>query len=121
MGIITDKTGNNTADAAELEQIVRFCTEIDKEKIIQRHTYLTDGVRFENDAEHAWHLGVMAILLSGYSNEKIDVLRVVSIVLVHDLVEVYAGDTFAYDEEGKLTQKAIALQAILIVRSIPTS
>lgn len=116
MGIITDKTGNNTADAAELEQIVRFCTEIDKEKIIQRHTYLTDGVRFENDAEHAWHLGVMAILLSG-----IDVLRVVSIVLVHDLVEVYAGDTFAYDEEGKLTQKARALQAILIVRSIPTS
>lgn len=93
-------------DKNELSGIIRFCTEIDKEKFIKRHTYLTGGERFENDAEHAWHLAVMAILLSDYSNEKTDLLHVVSMVLTHDLVEIYAGDTFAYDEEGKLTQKA---------------
>ncbi len=91
---------------AELARIIEFCTEIDKQKFIRRHTYLTDWVRLENDAEHAWHLAVMAILLSDYANEKIDLLKVVSMVLIHDLVEIYAGDTFAYDDEGKLTQKA---------------
>ena len=91
---------------AELAKIIEFCTEIDKQKFIRRRTYLTDGIRFENDAEHAWHLAVMAILLSDYANDKIDLLKVVSMVLIHDLVEIYAGDTFAYDEEGKLTQKA---------------
>lgn len=88
-----------------MRRIIRFCTEIDKEKFIRRHTYLTDGKRLENDAEHAWHLAVMALMLSDYSNEKIDLLKVVSIVLIHDLVEIYAGDTFAYDEEAKLTQQ----------------
>ena len=82
-----------------------FCRLIDKEKFIERRTYLTDGQRLENDAEHAWHLAVMAILLSEYSSEKIDLLKVVSIVLIHDLVEIYAGDTFAYDTEGLKTQK----------------
>lgn len=88
-----------------MRRIIRFCTEIDKEKFIRRHTYLTDGKRLENDAEHAWHLAVMALMLSDYSNEKIDLLKVVSIVLIHDLVEIYVGDTFAYDEEAKLTQQ----------------
>ena len=74
-----------------LSQIVDFCRLIDKEKFIERRTYLTDGQRLENDAEHAWHLAVMAILLSEYSSEKIDLLKVVSIVLIHDLVEIYAG------------------------------
>ena len=81
-----------------LSQIVEFCKLIDKEKFVQRRTYLSDGERLENDAEHAWHMAVMAFLLSGYSNEKVDVLKVVSLLLVHDLVEIYAGDTFAYDE-----------------------
>ena len=94
-----------------LEQIVRFCELLDKEKFIQRRTYLSDGERLENDAEHAWHMAVMALLLSGYSNEKVDVLKVVSILLVHDLVEIYAGDTFAYDEEGKKTQRQRELAA----------
>ncbi len=89
-----------------LEQTVDFCRLIDREKFIRRRTYLTDGGRFENDAEHAWHLAVMALLLSEYANEQIDVLKVVSIVLIHDLVEIYAGDTFAYDTEGLKTQKA---------------
>ena len=92
-----------------LSQIVEFCKLIDKEKFVQRRTYLSDGERLENDAEHAWHMAVMAILLSDYSNEKVDVLKVVS--LVHDLVEIYAGDTFAYDEEGKKTQRGRELAA----------
>ena len=89
-----------------LEKIVEFCRTIDREKFIQRKTYLTDGERLENDAEHAWHLAVMALLLGEYSNSEIDLLRVVSMVLIHDLVEIYAGDTFAYDEAGMKTQKA---------------
>ena len=88
-----------------LSQIVQFCKLIDKEKFVQRRTYLSDGERLENDAEHAWHMAVMALLLSEYANEKVDVLKVVSLLLVHDLVEIYAGDTFAYDEEGKKTQR----------------
>ena len=94
-----------------LSQIVEFCKLIDKEKFVQRRTYLSDGKRLENDAEHAWHMAVMAILLSDYSNEKVDVLKVVSLLLVHDLVEIYAGDTFAYDEEGKKTQRGRELAA----------
>lgn len=94
-----------------LKRIVDFCLEIDKEKNIGRQTWLSDGQRKENDAEHAWHMAVMALVLSEYSNEKIDMLRVVSILLVHDLVEVYAGDTFAYDVEGKKTQRQRELAA----------
>lgn len=94
-----------------LEQITKFCELIDKEKFVQRRTFLTDGQRLENDSEHAWHMAVMALLLSDYSNEKVDVLKVVSILLVHDLVEVYAGDTFAYDEEGKKSQRQRELAA----------
>ena len=88
-----------------LSQIVEFCKLIDKEKFVQRRTYLSDGERLENDAEHAWHMAVMALLLSGYSNEKVDILKVVSLLLVHNLVEIYAGDTFADDEEGQTTQR----------------
>ena len=92
-------------DTGRLDRIVDFCRLIDKEKFIQRRTYLTDGKRFENDAEHAWHLAMMALLPGEYSNERIDVLKVMGIVLIHDLVEIYAGDTFAYDAEGLKTQK----------------
>lgn len=87
-----------------LEQLFDFIREIDKEKFIQRQTYLTDAVRKENDAEHAWHLAIMTILLNEYANEKIDVLRTVSMLLLHDIVEIDAGDTYAYDEEAKKTQ-----------------
>ena len=88
-----------------------FLLEIDKEKKIGRQTYLSDGSRKENDAEHAWHMAIMVLLLSEYSNEKIDVLRTVSMVLAHDLVEVYAGDTYAFDEKGKETQRERELEA----------
>ena len=95
----------NCSATDRLRQIVDFCRLIDKEKFICRRTYLTDGERLENDAEHAWHLAVMALLLSEYSDRDIDLLKVVSIVLIHDLVEIYAGDTFAYDYDGIRTQK----------------
>lgn len=88
-----------------LQQQFDFIQEIDKEKFIGRQTYLTDGVRKENDAEHAWHLAMMSILLSEYANESIDVLKVVTMVLLHDIVEIDAGDTYAYDEAGHATKR----------------
>lgn len=88
-----------------LDRQFAFFREIDREKFIERQTLLTDGRRRENDAEHAWHMAVMAILLSEYSNEEIDVLRAVSMILIHDVVEIDAGDTYAYDEVGKTTQR----------------
>ena len=88
-----------------LDQLFAFAKEIDKEKLIGRQTYLADGHRKENDAEHAWHLALMTILFSEYANEKIDVLKTVTMVLIHDIVEIDAGDTYAYDEEAKKTQK----------------
>lgn len=88
-----------------LDKLFDFCREIDKEKFIGRQTYLTGAERKENDAEHAWHAALMAILLSEYSNEKIDVLKTVTMILIHDIVEIDAGDTYAYDEIGKQTQR----------------
>ena len=92
--------------AERLEQQIHFIREMDKEKFIGRQTYLSDGKRKENDAEHAWHLALMTLLLSEYANEKIDVLKTMTMVLFHDVVEIDAGDTYAYDEEGKKTQAA---------------
>lgn len=86
------------------EKQMAFIREIDKEKFIKRQSYLTDCERRENDAEHAWHMAIMTILLQEYSNSEIDVLKTISMLLIHDLVEIYAGDTYAYDEEGKKTQ-----------------
>lgn len=97
----------NAAEAQQdrLEQIFRFCLEIDKEKRIQRVTTLAGNDRREDDAEHAWHMAVMTLLLSEYANEDIDVLHTVSMALIHDLIEIYAGDTYAYDAEGKKSQR----------------
>lgn len=88
-----------------MDRQFEFFREIDKEKFIGRQTYLTDGRRKENDAEHAWHMALMTILLSEYADEEIDVLKTVTMLLIHDLVEIDAGDTYAYDEEAKLTQR----------------
>ena len=93
-------------DRERLDQQFDFIKEIDKEKFIQRQTRLSDNVRRENDAEHAWHMAIMTVLLSEYANEKIDVLRTVTMLLIHDIVEIDAGDTYAYDTEGLKTQKA---------------
>ena len=82
-----------------------FLLEIDKEKDIGRQTYLSHGLRKENDAEHSWHMAVMAIVMAEHSNKDIDLLRTVSMILVHDLVEIYAGDTYAYDAKGNADKK----------------
>ena len=84
-----------------LEKQLDFIREIDKEKEIFRQTYLADASRKENDAEHAWHMAIMTMLLSEYANEKIDVLKTVGMLLIHDIVEIDAGDTYAYDEAGR--------------------
>lgn len=81
-----------------------FILELDKEKLIGRQTYLSGGVRKENDAEHAWHMAVMAVLLQEYANEEIDVLHAVTMILLHDVVEIDSGDTYAYDTVGKEEQ-----------------
>lgn len=93
-------------EKTRLDQQFEFIREIDKEKFIGRQTYLTDAKRKENDAEHAWHMAIMAYLLREYSNREIDILKVIMMLLTHDLVEIDAGDTYAYDEEGKKTKKA---------------
>lgn len=92
-------------DGNRLDKQLEFALEIDKEKNILRQTYISDGIRRENDAEHSWHMAVMAYLLKEYSNEKIDIARTMIMCLIHDIVEIDAGDTFAYDEEGKKTQE----------------
>ena len=81
-----------------LEKQIKFLLEIDKMKSIFRQTILIDKSRQENDAEHSWHFAITAMLLYEYSdNSKVDILRVIKMALVHDLVEIYAGDTYAYD------------------------
>lgn len=94
-----------------LKQQFDFLLEIDKEKNIGRQTYLSDSMRKENDAEHSWHMAVMALLMSEYSNEDIDLLHTISMILVHDLVEIYAGDTYAYDAKGNSDKKERELKA----------
>lgn len=90
-----------TKTQKRLDQQFAFIREIDREKFIGRQTYLSDGRRKENDAEHAWHMAIMTMLLSEYANEPIDVLHTIGMLLIHDLVEIDAGDTYAYDEEER--------------------
>ncbi len=92
-------------DKERLMQQMAFALEIDKEKNIYRQTHLSNHGRNENDAEHAWHMAIMAYLLKEYSNEPVDIGRVMIMCLIHDIVEIDAGDTYAYDEEAKKTQK----------------
>ena len=88
-----------------LEKQLRFALEADKEKNIVRQTLISDGSRRENDAEHAWHAALMAVLLHEHSSRKIDLLRTVTMLLIHDIVEIDAGDTYAYDEQAKRSQR----------------
>ena len=83
-----------------LDQQLRFTAEIDKMTSILRRTMLIDGSRRENDAEHSWHIAVMAMIFEEYAAEPVDVSRAVKMCVVHDLIEIYAGDTFAYDAAG---------------------
>ncbi len=88
-----------------LRKQLDFALEIDKEKNILRQTHLSGHGRRENDAEHAWHMAVMSYLLKEYSNEEVDVSKVMLMCLIHDIVEIDAGDTYAYDEEAKKSQR----------------
>ena len=98
-------------EQSRLKQQMDFILEIDKEKFIGRQTYLSDGKRKENDAEHAWHMAIMVFLLAEYANESIDLLKTIKMLLIHDIVEIDAGDTYAYDEEGKKSQKDREMRA----------
>jgi putative hydrolase of HD superfamily len=88
-----------------LRKQMAFILEADKEKNILRQTHLSDHGRRENDAEHAWHMGLMAYILKEYSNRDIDLAKTIVMCLIHDIVEIEAGDTYAYDAENKKTQK----------------
>ena len=87
-----------------LQKQLSFILELDKEKNILRQTHLSNHGRREDDAEHAWHMAVMAYLLQEYSNEPVDIAHVMIMCLLHDVVEIDAGDTYAYVDQGKKTQ-----------------
>src|SRR5215813_905050 len=89
-------------DAQRFERQIQFILEIDKLKTILRRTYLIHEDRSENTAEHSWHLAIMAILLAEHANDPVDVSRVVKMVLIHDIVEIDAGDTYFYDAAAAL-------------------
>lgn len=84
----------------KIKKQIEFVLVIDEMKNVLRRNLVVDGSRRENDAEHSWHLAMLAMILEEYSSQKVDIERVLKITLVHDLVEVYAGDTFAYDAKG---------------------
>lgn len=102
---------NSPEEKSRLEKQIAFLTEVDKEKNIFRQTYLADGKRKENDAEHAWHLALAAVLLKEHMKEDVDLGRVMTMVLIHDLVEIDAGDTYAYDVEGAATKREREVKA----------
>jgi len=94
---------------------IEFIKEIDKLKYIQRRTKLINSDRNENDAEHSWHLAIMAVVLAEHANEPVDILKVVKMLLIHDLVEIDAGDTFIYDTQKNHTntdEERLAAQRI---------
>lgn len=94
-----------------LQKQMDFILEADKIKKVTRQTYLSDGSRKENDAEHSWHLALMCGLLAEYANEKIDVAKTMLMVLIHDIVEIDAGDTYAYDTSGNATKREREVKA----------
>ena len=87
-----------------LKKQMEFALEMDKEKGIGRQTYILNALRKENDAEHGWHLALMTMLMAEYANEKIDVARTVEMVIIHDVIEIDAGDTYAYDDAANATK-----------------
>ncbi len=101
----------NTIADSRLKQQIDFISEIDKIKNIFRQTYVSNLSRQENDAEHSWHLALMAMVLKEYANEDVDLLHVMQLVLIHDMVEIDAGDTYAYDPEANKTKRERELKA----------
>ncbi len=102
-------------NSEKLKKQIEFIITIDEMKNVLRRNLVVDASRRENDAEHSWHLALMAMILEEYSADKVDIARVLKIALVHDLVEVYAGDTFAYDVKGnedKLDREIMAAEKL---------
>lgn len=95
----------------KIQNQIKFAITIDEMKNVFRRNLLADGSRRENDAEHSWHLAMLAMILEEYSAEKVNIERVLKIALVHDLIEVYAGDTFAYDAKGNEDKHEREVQA----------
>lgn len=100
------KSGNDRLDAQ-----LKFTAEVDKMTSILRRTLLVDGSRRENDAEHSWHIALMCLYFEEYALEKPNILHAAEMCIVHDLVEVYAGDTFAYDIDGNKDKETRELAA----------
>jgi putative hydrolase of HD superfamily len=94
-----------------LEKQMNFILEVDKLKGIVRQNYLMNGSHKENDAEHSWHLALMCAILSEHANEKVDILKTMTMVLIHDIVEIDAGDTYAYDATANTTKRERELAA----------
>lgn len=99
------------ANEIRLKQQLEFILELDKMKSVIRQTYLANGTRKENDAEHSWHLALMCFTLAEYANEPIDVLKTMKMVLLHDVIEIDAGDTYAYDTKENETKCVRELEA----------
>jgi putative hydrolases of HD superfamily len=97
--------------SAEVLQTIEFFMELDRLKSVERRNRLADGSRRENTAEHSWHLGMAALVFAGQATEPVDVARAVAMALAHDIVEIDAGDTFAYDEGAGLASKEAREQA----------
>ena len=90
----------------DMQKQLDFILEVDKLKNIFRQTHLSGNGRSENDAEHSWHMALMAYILKEYANEEVDIAKVMLMCLIHDIVEIDAGDTYAYDTDGARTKKA---------------
>ena len=103
--------GKISEDKKRIEHQMQFTTDAEKVKNISRQTYLADGKRKENDAEHSWHLALSAVLLKEHMKEDVDLTKVMIMVLIHDLVEIDAGDTYAYDEAGAATKREREVKA----------
>jgi putative hydrolase of HD superfamily len=110
LGIAQDGKGM-VIDMTDFEKQINFIMEMDKIKHIGRQTYLADASRKENDAEHSWHLALMAFVLADYANESVDVLKTMKMVLLHDVIEIDAGDTYAYDVEGNKSKREREVKA----------
>ena len=102
--MVEGKAKSKVMDRERFGKQMDFILEADKEKQIYRQTHVTGYERNENDAEHAWHMAMMIYLLKEYANEEFDVAKAMMMALTHDIVEIDAGDTYAYDEEAKATQ-----------------
>jgi putative hydrolase of HD superfamily len=101
---VADLRSHGSDPADRLAAQIRFILEIDKLKTVLRRTWILDRSRRENSAEHSWHLAIMAVLLAEYGPAGLDLTRVIKMVLIHDLVEIDAGDTFCYDQTALLDQ-----------------